>query len=65
MATIFKSVAKWPHPEVTLGNADNTSEDTHGTRGAAEAVCERLERFGFGGDRQIFPLETRVEEVSE
>lgn len=61
----FKSIARWPRGFVNLGDPNNESEDTHGTREQAQAVCDMLEARGFGGDRRIFPISTRVEEVIE
>ena len=60
---MYKSIAKWPYPEVRLGNSENESSDTHSTRQAAESVCKRLLREGFGGDGKIFPISVRVEEI--
>lgn len=61
--TQFKSVAKWPDGVgINLGNTSNTSEDIHGDRASAQAVCDMLVRNGFGGDRQIFPVWVQVSE---
>ena len=54
------SVAKWPCPQVRLGNGDNSSTDSHGTKEEAISVCRALENEGFGGNGNIFPLETYV-----
>lgn len=63
MRTQFKSVAKWPDGVgITLGNANNTSEDMHGSREAAQAVCDMLVKNGFGGDGLVFPVWTQVRE---
>lgn len=61
----YKSVAAWPRGEVNLGDPNNESEDTHGSYRDARAVCDLLEINGFGGNGQIFPLSTRVEEIYE
>ena len=61
----WRSVAIWPKPAVNLMSADNSSTDKHHSEEAAHAVCRFLRREGFGGDRKIFPLETRVEPVFE
>jgi len=63
--TGWKSIAKWPLGEVRLMNTDNSSEDTHGTKEQAVAVCSRLMTHGFGGDRKIFPLEVSIEPITE
>jgi len=59
----WKSIAVWPKPAVNLMSEDNSSTDNHHSKEAAEAVCRFLRREGFGGDRKIFPLETRVEAI--
>lgn len=61
--TVWKTVAKWPYPEVGLGNEDNMSVDYHRTRAAADAVISRLLTEGFGGDGEIFPIEAYCIEV--
>lgn len=61
---MYKSIAIWPE-SISLGTADNSSEDTHTTRGQAEAVCRLLERHGFGGDGKVLPISTRVEYVPQ
>jgi hypothetical protein len=57
-----KSIVVWPDT-VSIGNAENSSEDTHGSAGAARAVCRGIMREGLGGMREIFPLSVRVEPV--
>lgn len=59
---MFKSVAKWPHPQVNLGNSENTSDYSHATLSSARIICQILENDGFGGDGVIFPIETWVED---
>lgn len=60
----YKSIAQWRKNEVKhLGNTNNISEDTHDTKEQAEAVCRMLERDGFGGNGQIFPIRTWIEPV--
>ena len=54
----WKSNAEW---DKSLGFENNVTTDTHHTRGAAEAVCNMLERDGLGGDRKHFPIKTWVE----
>lgn len=62
----WRSVAVWPET-VKVGNevGKNESTDTHDSKEAAEAVCSLLRREGLGGDRQVFPVSTRVEPVTE
>lgn len=59
----FVSVAKWPYPAINLGNENNESRDEHATREQAHAVCRMLERDGFGGNCEFYPISTRVEEL--
>lgn len=59
------SIAKWPYPQVRLGNGDNTSADNHDTKEQAISVIQRLELEGFGGNGMIFPIETYVFELSD
>jgi hypothetical protein len=58
------SVAKWPYPDVRLGNSSNSSTDTHETKEQALAVIRGLEREGFGGQGRVFPIEVYITEVS-
>jgi hypothetical protein len=62
----WRSIAVWPDT-IRVGNevGKNESDDTHSTKGAAQAVCDLLMRHGFGGDGKVFPLSTRVEPVWE
>lgn len=59
-----RSVAVWPDT-ISVGNVvgKNESSDTHASEAAAQAVCNLLEKFGFGGDQKVYPLSTRVEEI--
>ena len=62
----YKSIALWPANEkLYLSSVNNQTEDTHDTESQAKCVCWRLEKDGFGGDRQIFPIKTWVEPVKE
>lgn len=54
----FKSNARWP--EGTCDHSDNVTEDTHLTHKGAASVCRILEREGFGGEQEIYPLEVWV-----
>ena len=59
----IKSVLIWPR-EVFLGwseDCENKSEDTHHSQEAAESVCLKLIREGLGCNREVFPLNARVE----
>lgn len=58
----WRSKAWWPHT-VDLISLDNSSEDTHDDPEFAAAICRRLRREGFGGDRKIFPIRVAVVEV--
>lgn len=63
----YKSIAVWPRPKdggPSLFDPNNESCDTHGSQEQAEAVCRILQSRGLGGDGQIFPISTRVEEIS-
>lgn len=62
---MWLSVAKWPYPQVRLGNGDNSSSDEHETKEQAIAVIGALEKRGFGGNGNIFPVETYVMEASK
>jgi hypothetical protein len=63
---MFRSIAVWPDT-IRVGNevGKNESEDVHETREQAEGVCRLLRRDGYGGERMIFPLSTRVEPVDQ
>lgn len=54
------SNAQWP--KGTCDSRNNVSTDTHESREHAQAVCDRLEEKGFGGDGLIFPIKTWVNE---
>ena len=47
----------------TCPSIGDESEDQHSTKKAAEAVCRTLERDGFGGNCQKFPVKTSVRAV--
>ena len=59
----YTSNAKWPRMDAYIGNSDTTS-DEHDTREQAQAVCDMLERDGFGGAGKMFPVKTWVEAKS-
>jgi hypothetical protein len=56
----YQSNALWPVGVCYSVFGDNTSTDTHSTRGQAQGVCDGLEREGFGGERKFFPICTWV-----
>lgn len=60
----WRSIAVWPET-IRVGNtvSKNESDDTHSSRGQAEAVCKLLQEQGFGGEGKVFPVSTRVEPV--
>ncbi len=61
----YKSIAVWPASvNVDDPNGKNETDDTHATRLSAECVCKALQRDGLGGERKVFPISTRVEEVT-
>ena len=60
-AVRWVSNAEWP--KGTCPGLNDHTQDEHGTRAAAHAVCKRLEADGFGGDRKVFPLRTWTEPV--
>jgi hypothetical protein len=60
---MWKSIAVWPKGTCDFSN--NVSTDTHYTKEEAEVVCKLLRNRGFGGQYEIFPLSTRVEEIKD
>ncbi len=56
----WRSCALWPEG-TTCG--ENPTKDTHNSRDYAQHICDKLQREGFGGDLEIFPVRTWVEEV--
>jgi len=57
---MYESWAKWPYPEVQLGNEENISTDEHPSKEHAEAIIKMLKRDGFGGEGKIFPIATGI-----
>lgn len=53
--------AEWPKGTL-LGDALVTQDD-HETREQAEAVCNQLRKYGFGMAKEVFPIQTWVEEL--
>lgn len=52
----YISTARWPYPQVMLGNDSKTSSDIHETKKQALAAIERLKKEGLGGEGKIFPI---------
>lgn len=59
----FLSCAEWPPGHIYYSDRPNTTTDRHDTREQAEAVCDRLQTHGLGGEKIHFPVRTWVEEV--
>ena len=57
---MFKSFAEWPKGQTCLGDRNITS-DNHESQDQARAVCHRLERDGWAGEREVFPVRTWIE----
>lgn len=55
-----QSNALWPAGVCSTEHGNNITSDDHGTAEAAQHVCRALQRNGFGGGRQHFPLYTWV-----
>lgn len=51
----FISKAHWP-----MGGYVTTTEVKHATEPQAQAVCDLLEKEGYGGEGQLFPIKTEV-----
>jgi len=65
MSDPWRSCADWGDYDVFNGRNDNVTKDINGTKAAADAVCNRLKRDGFGGNRQVFPVRVWSEMVTE
>ena len=61
---MFYSNALWPNDDrlPPLKNSDNTTMDRHDTKKEAESVCKMLQYDGFGGEGEIFPVKTWVDQ---
>jgi hypothetical protein len=57
----YTSNAQWP--KGTLHYQDEITQDKHYTYDEAFNVCLALEQQGFGGDGEVFPLSTWVDEI--
>lgn len=60
-----QSNALWPDGICSSAYGDNISTDKHSTEEAAMSVCSALEREGFGGMRQHFPIKTWVSDIQQ
>lgn len=61
----YQSNALWPEHVYRGMYGDGISTDLHPSEEAARAVCEGLEREGFGGERKHFPIRTWVSDPKE
>jgi len=61
----WKSFAEWTPETYTNHCGTHISEDSHYDKGAALSVCRLLERDGFGGDNESYPVKTWVEEIKD
>lgn len=59
-----RSNAEWPRGTLACQDEQVTT-DNHASREAADAVCSKLVREGFGGGRKIFPLRVWTSESVE
>lgn len=59
----YTSNAKWPRMDAEYSNSEMTS-DEHDSYEQAKAVCDMLDRDGFGGEGKMFPVKTWVEAKS-
>lgn len=57
----YLSFAEWPEGTCRNRFGLPISQDTHETKEAAEGVCRLLEREGYSGQRQAFPIRTWTE----
>lgn len=65
MSKGWKSFAEWDKSVYTNIYGKPISEDTHGSEGEAQAVCGMLERDGFGGANEHYPIRTWTEKINE
>lgn len=57
----YISVVYWPKDSgLCLGNTMRASADHHHSLEMAQAVCNGLQKGGFGMEGKIFPIATRV-----
>lgn len=60
----WTSNAQWPEGSICQRRANDKTTDFHDTEAQARAVCRMLERDGLGGEGNVFPLRTWVEDTS-
>jgi len=60
--TEYYSNAEWPEGTYSNQYGKPISSDNHRSLNNAFAVCKGLERDGFGGDGEVFPVRTWVSE---
>jgi len=65
MSEGWKSFAEWDKEVYTNMYGKPISEDTHSTREQAQAICGMLERDGFGGDNEHYPIRTWTEKIEK
>ncbi|MGE4191827.1 MAG: hypothetical protein AB7E51_00410 [Pseudodesulfovibrio sp.] len=58
----YTSNAEWPDSVAGMCKP-NISTDTHPSREHAQAVCDRLQKEGLGGEGEVYPIRTWVEEI--
>lgn len=56
----YTSNAQWPLG--TLAFNEDCTQDDHETKEQAQGVCDMLNKYGFGGDGDVFPIRTWVSE---
>jgi len=59
---VFISNAEWPSNVYTDMYGEHVSADIHGTKEQAEEACILLQKEGFGGMREHFPIRVWVTE---
>ena len=55
-SAVWYSIADWGDYDIFNGRRDNITHDKHHSEEAALGVCRMLQRDGFGGNRQVFPV---------
>jgi hypothetical protein len=57
----YLSFAEWPEGTCRNRFGKPISQDTHESKESAERVCRLLEREGYGGQGEAFPIRTWTE----
>lgn len=65
MSEQYQSNALWPAGVYPGMYGNNISSDIHHSEDYAKAICESLERHGFSGQHEQFPIATWVSGVQE